>query len=306
MYSKIFQSNKFIRLDWNYPKMISRSLNSIKEKTEEFKDIFYEINCKNKNLNLTKDFNSNARYFPQIIYSLEKNFQKLLSTNKEDFVQILSKLYEIRIDRLLEMKKEIKKTKSKIYVNEAIPLLMRNVDFDESKLLQIDDKKKIFSYASKVRLSLNDDHVSDCVFNNLDSNMTVEERLHKFARLLCYGNYYRDEILDELWNFCLKTLNLLLKTSNTSLETDRHFMKYMHLIKIITLFQKFDYTNSLNFKNDFHAFQETNRALYEIYRGKIDEKLLFNYVESLISLNMYVADAFTDLAKLVFVRIFYF
>jgi hypothetical protein len=110
------------------------------------------------------------------------------------------------------------------------------------------------------------------------------------------GNFYSLQVLDKIWKFLVTVLDKLYKLE---LPTDIKIKKFCDLNKIMSIYSHFDFTFTDNYKKDKILFEALNNKIYnEILRNKLEIDDLIVYVENLISLDLFVENAFTDLVEI--------
>ena len=103
-------------------------------------------------------------------------------------------------------------------------------------------------------------------------------------------------MLDQWWDIMVQLFYQILKNS-----TKREIIipKIGKVINRLHIYTDFDYTNSKKYKENFQLFQDLNEKIYNnVLRNNLSEKQLSLYIESLVSLNIYVGNAFLDFLKL--------
>ena len=247
---------------------------------------------------LVKDILINYSTFElnEIVHLLNKRQNVLLRDFKQDLIQILYILFKNHANVLLNRNEDIRMIESNIKITDTIIENMKSIKNQKDvKLITNDDKKIIFSGLNEFNLILNESDVQDCVFNENNLFMRLDQRLEALVKMLKYGNYYSENILDELYKFLIQTFLLFLDHSSNVKNIKS---KINHLVHVMTLYSRFDYTSNKNYLKHFELFEDLNNKIYnKILRRNIPIQTMSVYVRSLISLNLYVENAFNDLIR---------
>jgi len=227
-----------------------------------------------------------------IVYLLDKHLIVLLREHKQDLIQILSILFKNIAIQLINFDKDIRMIPSHQQLKDKIIQMMKNIQ-RESTLINNNDKKNLFSGLNELNLILNDEHVKWCVFEEHNKYMRIDHRLDYLVQILKIGNYYSENTLDQIYNFSILTFSLFHENSSNCKYS---VQKLIRLVNIMSIFSHFDYTSSENYLKYFELFANLNNEIYnKILRDSISTANLIVYVESLISLNLFVENAFNDL-----------
>ena len=219
-----------------------------------------------------------------LMLSVDSNGNSLSREYKVEVVQMLSKLFEIYAQEIL---KESKFKNFNVVMNNLIMKVDQNNVFSRS------DKKTIFSFLDEFDLKLSENDAKDYVFNE---NCRLEGNIKSLVLMLTTGNHYSNRLLDQIWNFLLKTFELFLENSTNKIEIE----KLSNLIHLMPLYSHFDYTSNENYLKTYESFKNFNERIYnKILRKNLSAGTLMSYVESLISLNLSVRNAAADLIELI-------
>ena len=223
----------------------------------------------------------------EIVHLLNKHQNALLRDFKQDIIEVLSILFKKLANELIDRNGDIRMIESNIKIRDTIIEIMRSIRYqNDVQLITNDDKKRIFSGLNELNLILNESDVENCVFNQNNLFMRVDHRLQDLVKMLKYGDYYSENILKQIYNFLLQTFTLFLNNSSNIKDLNG---KINQLVHVMSLYSHFDYASNKNYLN--------NKIYKKILRRNIPVPTLVLYVENLISLNLFVENAFNDLIR---------
>ena len=218
----------------------------------------------------------------------------LLGEHKQDLFKVLTVLFKHYSSELLANNVKMNEQQKKL--DDTISRIMKDIHAPKySNIITIEDKKNLFLDFDKFDLGLDELKPQIGVFNDNSAYMKIDQKLSLLVEILKNGNYYSEKILDQLWNFLIKTFSLLEKSSNSK----DIVQKSINLVHIMSLYSHFDYTSCEMYFKKYRLFENLNNEIYEkILRDNIiNAGILVVYVESLISLNLFVESAFYDMIK---------
>ena len=231
----------------------------------------------------------------QFLVLLKKNFHIIRENFKGELVEILEFIFEKSVKKLLILKSIIKMSVHENLLNDTTINLLKNVNW-EFDYFTVNDRRRIFTYANEINFKLDDEHLQEFVFKTYNLNVRIDQKLALFSELFIQANHYQENVLDELWNFIIKTLECF---NGASLNLKEAIPKIICLIRIMRVFSHYNYTTNPNYERDKKHFKMLNNQLYnEILRNKISIKNLLIYVQNLVSLNIFVDNALNDLIQL--------
>jgi hypothetical protein len=194
------------------------------------------------------------------------------------------------------MNKSIKIRDCQYHLENKIIEMMKNVYYNDAKLIDREDQNNIYSGFTKLNVIFNKNSVNDCLFNDNNKFMITDQRLKRLEEMLCFGNIYSEKILDQIFNFLIQAFSLILENP---LNDNDVVQKVRYLVYVIAIYTQFDYTSNENYLKNFILFENLNNEIYKrIFQGNLKVKDLNFYVESLIGLNLFVESAFNDVLKL--------
>ena len=215
---------------------------------------------------------------------------------KQDLIEVLSILFKKLANELIDGNGNIKMIESNKKIRDTIIDMMRSIRYENDvQLITNDDKKRIFSGLNELNLILNESDVENCVFNQKNLFMRIDQRLSCLVYMLKYGDYYSENILKQIYNFLIQTFRLFLDNSSNVKDVNS---KVKTMVHVMSIFSHFDYTSNKNYLKHFESFEDLNNKIYnKILRRNIPVPSLVLYVENLISLNLFVENAFNDLIR---------
>jgi hypothetical protein len=228
-----------------------------------------------------------------VLNLLDNYFDLLLSSeHRQDLFKILSILFKSYADKLLDIN-DVEKFSIQKEIHNIIIKMMR--DIHKEKLINIDEKREIFHNFHKFSLILNENDSQNCVFNENNRYVRVDQKLDYLVQILKHGNNYSEKILDQIWNFLIQTFSLFLENSPNVKDIVPKLTKLLH---VMSIYSHFDYTSNGNYLKNYKLLENLNNKVYNnILRGNISTGSLIIYVESLIGLNLFVENAFNDLIR---------
>jgi hypothetical protein len=232
----------------------------------------------------------------QFIYLLDQNLNFMLRECKPELIEICSVLYEARMKELISKTEVMNNTE--ILKNDSIRNIVTNLYWD-NKLMTVGDKNRVFSYAEKIDLKLNIEDAKNLVLNDRNIYMRLDQSLYAFVEMLKCGNFYSQNTLDQFWAFLIETFRLFINYESGKRNNFKNVInKFENILRVMSIYTHFDYTKSENYLKNNEMFEAINQVLYNnILRHKISTPLLVIYVENLISLNLFVGNAFVDLIQ---------
>jgi hypothetical protein len=259
------------------------------------KTLFDNFEFISKELKNISQISNNNYNLAQIIFLLEKRKRFILNNYKNDFVDIVSLILEFYVTKMIDFQQYIKAEDSELLINIKIKTLIQYLD-KNVKIITIDDKNKLFSFLKEIELNLNDHVVENFLFDNDHGINRIGLRLSIFVKFFKTGNFYLLHELDKIWKFLVTVLDKLHKLE---LPTDIKIKKFCDLNKIMSIYSHFDFTFTYSYKKDKILLEALNNKFYnEILRNKLDIDDLIVFVENLISLDLFVENAFTDLVEI--------
>ena len=108
-------------------------------------------------------------------------------------------------------------------------------------------RSKIYSKKTFLR-GLNENDVENCVFNENNKFMRIDQRLNYLVSMLKYGNNYAVNTLDQIYNFLIKTFTLFLNHSSSVKDIVN---KLSNLVRVMSIYSHFDYALNENYLKNF-------------------------------------------------------
>ena len=137
---------------------------------------------------------------------------------------------------------------------------MRSIRYkNDVQLITNDDKKRIFSGLNELNLILNESDFENCVFNENNLFMRIDQRLSCLVYMLKYGDYYSENILKQIYNFLLQTFTLFLNNSSNIKDLNG---KINQLVHVMSLYSHFDYASNKYYLKHFKSFEDLNNKIY--------------------------------------------
>ena len=229
--------------------------------------------------------------YKEIVHLLEKHLDCLLFNFKKDLIQILKILLKNRVDELLNTRVLIRSSISQMLLRYAIIRILRKIV--NSELVDENDEIELFELINDIEMNLNENEIKDCIFNYDNKYWQIDNRLNGLVGILQFSTYYSEVTLNNIWNFLNESFAFILQ--NMSNNDDNFHSVAFNLIYVMRIYWKFDYTSTQDYLKTYKSFEALNEKVYnKILRENIKFDRLKMYVQSLISLNLCVPNAFAD------------